>query len=87
MNIGPGPQTQRTELGQLYLSSCISIIYNLNLNIKPALADKTTELILLQSLLYEMGVPTLWCDNCGAAYLTANIVFHVQTKHVETDIY
>ena len=47
------------------------------------------ELIWLRSLLRELGMvdkpPTLWCDNLGATYLSANPFFHAQTKHVEVD--
>jgi hypothetical protein len=28
---------------------------------------------------------TLWCDNIGATYLTANLIFHRHMKHVEVD--
>ncbi|KAJ9558528.1 hypothetical protein OSB04_013142 [Centaurea solstitialis] len=47
------------------------------------------ELIWLKSLLHKLGLdskaPTLWCDNLGATYLSANPVFHARTKHVEVD--
>jgi len=41
-------------------------------------------------LLRELGVslhkpPSLWCDNIGATYLTANPIFHRRMKHVEVD--
>ncbi|KAJ0544914.1 putative RNA-directed DNA polymerase [Helianthus annuus] len=54
-----------------------------------AIADTVAELLWLKSLLHELGLdsgaPTLWCDNLGATYLTANPVFHARTKHVEVD--
>ncbi|KAJ9543887.1 LOW QUALITY PROTEIN: hypothetical protein OSB04_023594 [Centaurea solstitialis] len=54
-----------------------------------AIADTIAELIWLKSLLQELGLnskaPTLWCDNLGATYLSANPVFHARTKHVEVD--
>lgn len=55
-----------------------------------ALANATTEVIWVQSLLYELGVsqlktPVLWCDNIGATYLSANPVFHARIKHIEVD--
>jgi len=57
-----------------------------------ALADTVAELTWLQTLLRELRVttpaaPTLWCDNLGATYLSANPVFHARTKHVEVDFH
>lgn len=57
-----------------------------------ALANATTELIWLQSLLQEIGFfpsssHVLWCDNLGATYLTANPIFHARTKHIEIDFH
>jgi hypothetical protein len=50
-----------------------------------ALANVTAEMILVQSLLKELGVfqhklPRLWCDNFGATYLASNHVFYARTK-------
>jgi len=50
----------------------------------------STEVIWLQYLLIDLQVPsvfdpTIWCDNLGATYLSANPIFHVRTKHVEVD--
>ncbi|MFS7923079.1 putative RNA-directed DNA polymerase [Helianthus anomalus] len=56
-----------------------------------AIADTVAELIWLKSLLQELGLgvpkPTLWCDNLGATYLSANPVFHARTKHIEVDFH
>ena len=57
-----------------------------------ALANGAAEAIWVESLLKELGVsqhrvPVLWCDNLGATYLTANLVFHARTKHIEIDFH
>jgi hypothetical protein len=53
-----------------------------------SLANATTEVMWVQTLLRELGVKApryakLWCDNLGATYLSANPVFHARTKHIE----
>jgi histone deacetylase 1/2 len=55
-----------------------------------ALANGTAEVIWLQYLLTDLQVPsvsapTIWCDNLGATYLSANPIFHARTKPVEVD--
>jgi hypothetical protein len=54
------------------------------------LANAMAEIIWIQMLLDELGVQhpsaaTLLCDNLGTTYLSANLVFHAQTKHIEVD--
>jgi histone deacetylase 1/2 len=56
------------------------------------LANATAEMMWVQKLLQELGVPhppvpRLWCDNLGAKYLSANPVFHARTKHIEIDFH
>jgi hypothetical protein len=53
-----------------------------------SLANATAEVIWVKTMLNEFGikvkeVPCLWCNNLGATYLSANLVFHAMTKHIE----
>lgn len=55
-----------------------------------AVANNTSELLWLRSLLEDMGVvhsdsTTLSCDNQSAIQIAHNDVFHERTKHIETD--
>jgi hypothetical protein len=55
-----------------------------------SLANVTMEIIWIQTLLHELGMPRsrvacLCCDNLGATYLTANPLFHAWMKYVEVD--
>ena len=56
-----------------------------------SLASVATEIMWLQSLFIELGlpkvvaIPIIWCDNIGAASLASNPMFHAQTKHIEVD--
>jgi hypothetical protein len=53
-----------------------------------AIANATIEIMWIQTLLKELGIKHplaafLWCDNLGATNLSANLVFHPRTKHIE----
>lgn len=55
-----------------------------------AVANAASELRWICSLLGELGItlttaPTIYCDNMGATYLSANPVFHSRMKHLALD--
>ncbi|KAL4200640.1 hypothetical protein AMTRI_Chr02g254620 [Amborella trichopoda] len=55
-----------------------------------AMAVATYELVWLKALLQDLGVPhphpmCLYCVNHVAVHITANLVFHERTKHIELD--
>jgi hypothetical protein len=55
-----------------------------------AMEDATVEVMWVQTVLKELGVPCprsarLWCDNMGAKYLVSNPIFHGRMKYVEVD--
>jgi histone deacetylase 1/2 len=56
-----------------------------------SMANTTSELLWIQSLLRELQVPfytpTLLCDNLSAVSLAHNPVLHSKTKHLELDIH
>jgi histone deacetylase 1/2 len=57
-----------------------------------AFTNATAELIWVETLFIELGVklqekPSLWCHNLGATYLSANLVFHARSKHIEIDFH
>jgi hypothetical protein len=43
------------------------------------------QILLAELRLAQPSVASLWCDNLGATYLSANPVFHTRTKHIEVD--
>ncbi|KAL5539517.1 hypothetical protein UlMin_045196 [Ulmus minor] len=57
-----------------------------------SLANATSEMLWLQSLLSELKVefrnsPILWYDNMSTVSLSANPILHFRTKHMELDLY
>jgi hypothetical protein len=54
------------------------------------IANVTAEIMWIHTLLDELGIPhpptaSVWCDNLGVTYLSANPVLHARTKHIEVD--
>jgi hypothetical protein len=41
--------------------------------------------LLIDLQVPSVSAPTVWCDNLGATYLSANPIFYARTKHVEVD--
>ena len=57
-----------------------------------SLANGTAELTWIQLLLSELAyplsrAPVIYCDNLSTTYLSANLVLHDRTKHVEIDFH
>ncbi|CAA7017709.1 unnamed protein product [Microthlaspi erraticum] len=57
-----------------------------------AVANTAAELRWVCSLLSELGItlpspPSIYCDNVGATYLSANPVFHSRMKHLALDFH
>ena len=55
-----------------------------------ALANVNAEVLWLCYLLSDLcfspsSVTTIWCDNLGATYLFANLIYYAHTKHVEVN--
>ena len=55
-----------------------------------AMADTTTEMLWLRSLLIELGFSPdgpmqMYCDNMAATFIVSNATFHMRTKHFEID--
>ena len=42
---------------------------------------------LLQSIVFSLPAPTLYCDNISAINMAKHPVFHHRTKYIEIDIH
>ncbi|KAE8693334.1 hypothetical protein F3Y22_tig00110813pilonHSYRG00189 [Hibiscus syriacus] len=57
-----------------------------------SLADTTAEVTWISTLINELGLKqhgksVIWCDNTGAMTMSANPVYHAQSKHVDLDVH
>lgn len=57
-----------------------------------AIANTYNEVPWITHLLLDIGhplgfIPTIWCDNLSATYLTISLVQHTRIKHVELNYY
>ena len=57
-----------------------------------SLVRLTAEITWLTTLLSELRItflrtPAVWCDNLSTVLLSANLVLHARTKHIELDFY
>ena len=55
-----------------------------------AMADTTSEMLRLRSLLIELGFPPplpmkMYCNNEATTFISSNDTFHMRTKHIEID--
>lgn len=59
---------------------------------KKVLANATSKLLRLQTLLLKLGIflskpPILYCDNLGPTYISVNAIMYFRIKHVDIDYY
>ncbi|KAE8713459.1 hypothetical protein F3Y22_tig00110209pilonHSYRG00092 [Hibiscus syriacus] len=57
-----------------------------------SLADVSSDATWVAALLDSMGIelqgtPVIWCDNSSAISMSANLIYHAKTKHVELDVH
>ncbi|KAE8708208.1 hypothetical protein F3Y22_tig00110348pilonHSYRG00083 [Hibiscus syriacus] len=57
-----------------------------------SVADTAADITWVQALLSDLGIhqshkPVIWCDNTSAVAMSANPVYHAQSKHVDLDVH